>query len=189
LLQASALVKRLTWATGIGSDGRPVLTNANQTTIGGVKTCPAVRGATNWYSTAFNPATQLYYVMTTEDCSIYRKAHDGGYGFINDPTDPPSKVLRAIAVDSGKIVWEVPLIGPVERNYSGVLTTAGGLVFFGETSGGFAAVDARDGHYLWHFECNQPWKASPMTYAIDGRQYIAIASGPNILSFALAGDQ
>ena len=186
LLQATAMVKHLTWATGIGSDGRPILTEANQTTTGGVKTCPAVRGATNWYSTAFNPATQLYYVMTVEDCSIYRKAHDGGYGFINDPTDPSSKVLRAIAVDSGRIAWEIPLIGPVERNYSGVLTTAGGLVFFGETSGGFAAVDARDGHYLWHFEASQPWKASPMTYTIDGRQYIAIASGPNILSFALA---
>jgi alcohol dehydrogenase (cytochrome c) len=62
------------------------------------------------------------------------------------------------------------------------------LLFFGETSGGFAAVDANDGHYLWHFEGNQPWKASPMTYMVNGRQYIAIASGPNILSFAL-GDR
>jgi alcohol dehydrogenase (cytochrome c) len=65
------------------------------------------------------------------------------------------------------------------------LSTAGGLTFFGETSGGFAAVDARSGRYLWHFDSNQPWKASPMTYAIDGRQYIAIASGSNILSFSL----
>jgi alcohol dehydrogenase (cytochrome c) len=59
-------------------------------------------------------------------------------------------------------------------------------VFFGETSGGFAAVDAKTGEYLWHFEANQLWKASPMTYTAAGRQYVAIASGANILSFALS---
>jgi alcohol dehydrogenase (cytochrome c) len=186
LLQASALVEKLTWASGIGADGRPILVPGNEPTLGGVKTCPAVRGATNWYSTAFNPSTRLYYVMTVEDCSIYRKAHDGGYGFLNPPDDPPRKVLRAMSVDTGKVAWELPLIGYPEKNYSGVLGTAGGLVFFGETSGGFAAVDAKDGRYLWHFEADQPWKASPMTYMVNGRQYIAIASGPNIISFALA---
>jgi PQQ-dependent dehydrogenase (methanol/ethanol family) len=185
LLQATPLVKKLTWASGIGADGRPMLLPADETTTQGVKTCPAVRGATNWYSTAYNPSTRLYYVMTVEDCSIYRKAHDGGYGPVDDPADPAMKVLRAITVDGGKIAWEIPLIGPPERNYAGVLSTAGGLVFFGETSGGFAAVDAKTGKYLWHFEASEPWKASPMTYIINGRQYVAIASGANILSFAV----
>jgi PQQ-dependent dehydrogenase (methanol/ethanol family) len=185
LLQATPLVKKLTWASGIGADGRPQLLPADETTRQGVKTCPAVRGATNWYSTAYNPSTRLYYVMTVEDCSIYRKAHDGGYGRVNDPADPAMKVLRAIAVDGGKIAWEIPLTGPPERNYAGVLSTAGGLVFFGETSGGFAAVDARTGKYLWHFEASEPWKASPITYMVKGRQYVAIASGANILAFAL----
>jgi alcohol dehydrogenase (cytochrome c) len=73
----------------------------------------------------------------------------------------------------------------VQSNYSGVLSTSGGLLFFGESTGGFAAVDARTGRYLWHFETNHPFKASPMTYAINGRQYVAIASGANVLSFAL----
>jgi len=188
LLQATPLVKQLTWASGIGADGRPVLLPANETTTFGAKTCPAVRGATNWYSTAYNPATGFYYVMTVEDCSIYRKAHDGGYGRVEDPAHPPMKILRAIDVETGKIAWEAPSIGPVEANYSGVLATATGLVFFGETSGAFAAVDALTGKYLWHFEANQPWKASPMTYMVSGRQYVAIASGANILSFAL-GEQ
>ena len=185
LLQTTPLVKKLTWASGIGEDGRPKLTPSNETTEFGVKTCPAVRGATNWYSTAYNPGTNLYYVMTVEDCSLYRKAHDGGYGRINDPADPGKKVLRAFDIETGKIAWELPFIGPVESNYSGVLSTAGGLVFAGETSGGFAAVDGKTGKYLWHFEANQPWKASPMTYVAGGRQYVAIASGANILSFAL----
>ena len=77
-------------------------------------------------------------------------------------------------------------MGAPESNYSGVLSTAGGLVFYGETGGGFAAVDAKAGRTLWHFETNQAWKASPMTYMISGRQYIAIAAGGNIFSFALA---
>lgn len=186
LLQATAFVRKLTWASGIAADGRPTLLPGNEPTAGGVKTCPAVRGATNWYSTAYNPTTQLYYVMAVEDCSLYRKAHDGGYGRLDDPADPAIKVLRAISVETGRTAWELPLNGPPERNYSGVLSTAGGLVFFGETSGELAAVDAKTGRYLWHFAANQPWKASPMSYMVNGRQYIAIASGPNILSFALA---
>ena len=184
-LQATPMVRKLTWASGIGADGRPLLLPNNETTPGGVQTCPAVRGATNWYSTAYNPATRLYYVMTVEDCSIYRKAHDGGYGPVDDSTDPAMKVLRAFSLETGKIAWELPLAGPPEKNYSGVLSTAGGLVFFGETSGGFAAVDAKTGKYLWHFEASEPWKASPITYMVNGRQYVAIASGSNILSFAL----
>jgi alcohol dehydrogenase (cytochrome c) len=124
--------------------------------------------------------------MTVEDCTIYRKSQNGGYGRVDDPADPPMKYLRAFDIETGKVAWEKPLIGPAEANYSGVLSTAGGLVFFGETSGGFAAVDAKTGEYLWHFEANQPWKASPMTYTAAGRQYVAIASGANILSFALS---
>lgn len=185
LLNTSPMVKKLNWASGIAADGRPQLLPANETSAGGVKTCPAVRGATNWYSTSYHPTARLFYVMTVEDCTLYRKAHDGGFGRIHDPADPGMKYLRAFRIDTGKVAWELSLIGAVEANYSGVLSTAGGLVFFGETSGGFAAVDATSGKYLWHFEANQPWKASPMTYEIAGRQYIAVASGSSILSFAL----
>jgi alcohol dehydrogenase (cytochrome c) len=185
LLLAKPFVKKLNWASGIGADGRPVLLPANETDRKGVKTCPAVRGATNWYSTAFNPATGLYYVMTVEDCSVYRKARDGGFGRFVDPADPAMKVLRALDIQTGAAAWEIPLEGPTEANYAGVLSTAGGVIFYGESSGGFAAADAKTGRGLWHFEANQPWKASPMTYTVKGRQYVAIASGANILSFAL----
>lgn len=186
LLLASKMVDRLNWASGINPvTGAPNLLPANETTLLGSVTCPAVRGATNWYSTAYNAATRLYYVMTVEDCTTYRKADDGGYGRYVDPARPAQKILRAFNIETGKVAWQIDLPGPVQSNYSGVLTTAGGLVFFGESSGGFAAVDARTGKYLWHFETNHAMKASPMTYAIDGRQYVAIASGANILSFAL----
>jgi PQQ-dependent dehydrogenase (methanol/ethanol family) len=184
-LQGSALVKKLTWASGLDSKGSPILVPGNTPTAGGTKTCPAVRGATNWYSTSYNPNTRLYYVMTVEDCTLYRKAHDGGYGRIDDPSDPPLKILRAFSLDDGKVAWELPLPGPPERNYAGVLSTAGNLVFYVETSGGFAAAEASTGQQLWHFEANQPTRGSPMTYTVNGQQYVAIASGSNILSFAL----
>jgi PQQ-dependent dehydrogenase (methanol/ethanol family) len=185
-LLATKMVDKLTWASGINQQTwTPELLPANETSEQPTLTCPPVRGATNWYSTAYNPSTRLYYVMTVEDCGYYRKAEDGGYGRYSNPADPAKKILRAFNIETGKAEWQIDMPGPVQSNYAGVLTTAGGLVFFGESSGGFAAVDARTGKYIWHFETNHFIKASPMTYAVDGRQYVAIAAGGNILSFAL----
>ncbi len=101
-LQATPMVRKLTWASGIGADGRPLLLPNNETTLGGVQTCPAVRGATNWYSTAYNPATRLYYVMTVEDCSIYRKAHDGGYGPVDDSSRPGNEGPPRVLIGDGE---------------------------------------------------------------------------------------
>jgi PQQ-dependent dehydrogenase (methanol/ethanol family) len=187
-LLGKPFVRKLTWASGIGSDGRPQELEGAKPTPMGTKTCPAVRGATNWYSTAYNPATKLFYVMAVEDCNIYRQSERGGYVPLRDPSSPPEKYLRAIDIEKGRIAWEVPQVGPPESNYSGVLSTAGGLVFYGETGGSFAAVDAVSGKTLWHFNTGQEWRASPMTYLVNGRQHVAIAAGGNILSFALPVD-
>jgi PQQ-dependent dehydrogenase (methanol/ethanol family) len=185
LLLAKPFSKKVNWASVIGADGKPQLLPANKPTKAGVKTCPAVRGATNWYSTAFNPAAGLFYVMTVEDCSIFKQSQQGGYEGYRDPSDPGLKYLRALDISSGKVVWEISQVGPQEANYSGVLSTAGGLLFYGETGGGFSAVDAFTGKTFWTFNLNEPWKASPMTYLVNGRQFVAIASGSNILAFAL----
>ena len=66
-----------------------------------------------------------------------------------------------------------------------MLATAGGLIFYGQPNGGFAAVDQRDGKTLWQFPTNVRMKASPITFTVGGKQYVAIAAGPNILSFGL----
>jgi alcohol dehydrogenase (cytochrome c) len=66
-----------------------------------------------------------------------------------------------------------------------VISTAAGLVFFGENSGAFMAADASTGKVLWQFQTNQVWKASPMTYMFDNKQYVAVAVGANIMSFAV----
>ena len=93
-------------------------------------------------------------------------------------------MLRALDIETGKVAWEIPQVGS-SNNYAGTLSTAGGLVFYGQASGEFAAVDAKNGALLWHFETQETWKASPMTYMVEGRQYVAIAAGANVLSFAL----
>lgn len=183
-LLGKPFVERLTWASGLDAKGRPILTANSKPTPGGTKTCPAVRGATNWYATAYNPDTKLFYVMAVEDCNLYRQAGSWFVPF-NDPANPPVKLLRAIDIETGKIAWEVPQVGAPEGNYSGVLSTAGGLLFYGESGGTFAAADAKTGKTLWHFNTGQVWKASPMTYTINGKQYVAIAAGGNILSFTL----
>jgi alcohol dehydrogenase (cytochrome c) len=151
-----------------------------------------VEGATNWFSTSFNPATGLYYVQTLEKCTIYTReprewqAGQSYYGGStkDSPDEPGQKVLRAIDVKTGQVAWELPQAGPAQ-SWGGTLATSSGLVFFGEDGGALMAVDASTGRPLWHFQANTQWKASPMTYMFDGRQHIAVAAGPTILSFAL----
>lgn len=192
LLLTQPFVKKLTWAREISAEGRPVM-NPNQTpTRAGTKICPAVEGATNWFSTSFNPSTGLYYVQTLEKCNIYVKSAiewQAGRAFFGGttrdvPGDLPRKILRAIDIRSGKIAWELPQVGRAE-SWGGTLATAAGLVFFCEDSGAFMAVDASSGTPLWRFQGNQVWKASPMTYMFDNQQYLAVASGSDIIAFAL----
>ncbi|HEY2015813.1 MAG TPA: PQQ-binding-like beta-propeller repeat protein, partial [Bryobacteraceae bacterium] len=192
LLLAKPFVKKLTWAKEIGADGRPVKIPGKEPTAEGNLICPALEGATNWYSTSFHPGTGLYYLQTLERCNIYvKQATDwqAGKSFFGGtvravPDERPQKILRAIDIQTGRIVWEVPETGSGE-SWGGVLSTAGGVVFFGDDSGWFSAVDAKSGGRLWHFPLNDLWKASPMTYVFDGKQHVAVASGGSVFAFSL----
>jgi alcohol dehydrogenase (cytochrome c) len=143
-------------------------------------------------STAYHPGTGLFYLQAMEKCEIYTKSSawwEPGKSFYGGgnreiPGELGQKFLRALDLQTGKIVWEYPQIGNSDT-WGGVLATAGGLVFLGEDSGAFVALDAKTGKLLWHFQTNQLWKASPMTYLAAGKQYVAVAAGPNIISFAL----
>jgi alcohol dehydrogenase (cytochrome c) len=191
LLLAKPFVKKLNWAREIGADGRPVL-NPLEVVGKGVRVCPSQDGASNWYSASYLPATGFYYVQTLEKCGIYTRAPvewEAGRGYMGGsqrpaPGDPGQKILRAIDIKTGKIAWELPQIGPA-NSWGGTLSTVTGVVFFCEDSGLFMAVDASTGKPLWRFQANQLWKASPMTYQFDGKQYVAVGSGQTIMAFAL----
>jgi alcohol dehydrogenase (cytochrome c) len=192
LLRATPLVQKLSWAKGIGPNGRPIL-NPNQIpTTEGTRICPALEGATNWFSTSYHPGTHLYYVQTLERCALFVKQPMqwvAGRGYMGGttraiPGENAQKVLRAFDVQTGQPVWEVAQDGKGD-SWGGVLSTASGVVFYGDDSGEFAAVDASSGKTLWHYPANQLWKASPMTYMFDNRQYVAIASGQNIITFGV----
>ena len=192
LLLAKPFVKNLTWAKEIGADGRPVRVKGQEPTEAGTRICPALEGATNWFSASFHPGTGLYYVQTLERCNIYVKEAtewQAGKGFFGGtvrvvPDEKPQKILRAIDIQTGRIAWELPESGPAD-SWGGVLSTTGGVVFFGDDSGWFAAVDAKTGNRLWRFPFNHLWKASPMTYMFDGKQYVTVAIGANIVTFSL----
>jgi alcohol dehydrogenase (cytochrome c) len=193
LLLAEPFVKNLTWAASIGKDGRPNLLPNQDPTIEGVRVCPSVEGATNWPSMAFSPATGLFYLMTFESCSIFTKRTQSwergksyyAGGTRRSPTDASTKYVRALDVQTGKLRWEIPDVGGGILA-SGVMSTAGGLLFYGDSAGGaFVAANAATGALLWHFDTGERWRAGPMTYAIHGKQYVAVAAGSTIIAFAL----
>lgn len=167
VLLARPFLRRVDWASGVNAAGRPVVKDPAG--------CPD--DAANWSSTAYSPATRLYYFLALEECV----GSEMGY-----PDQTGQRFLRAVNIETGAIVWEVPQPGPARaKTWSGVLATAGGLVFYGRPNGGFDAVDERSGKTLWAFPTNTPMKASPMTFTVRGKQYVAVAAGPNILCFGL----
>jgi alcohol dehydrogenase (cytochrome c) len=192
ILLAKPFVTEMNWATAIGSDGRPERRSGMEPSIQGTKVCPSVVGATNWMSPAFSPETGLYYVMALEHCSVFTKSavwFEPGKSFYGGATQtvPGSagkKYLRAIDVESGKIAWELPQTGEA-NTWAGVLSTATGLVFFGDDGGGFAAAEARTGRLLWRLPLNTAWRGSPMTYRVGTDQFVAIAGGGTIFAFGL----
>ncbi|HZO55457.1 MAG TPA: PQQ-binding-like beta-propeller repeat protein, partial [Bryobacteraceae bacterium] len=193
MLMATPLVNKLTWAKGIAPDGRPIM-NPNQVpTPEGTLICPAVEGAANFFSTSFNPATQLFYVNTLERCAVYTRRASGdwragrgysGGGGRRDPADRPVKILRAFNIETGKPAWELPQEGP-GNTWTGTLSTAGGLVIFGDDGGALAAADAATGRRLWSFPFTENLHTSPMTYMFDNQQYVSIVNGSIVYVFGL----
>jgi PQQ-dependent dehydrogenase (methanol/ethanol family) len=196
VLLAKPFVEKVNWASEIGPDGRPRRIEGAVPTPGGTKICPSMAGATNWMSSAYSPQTGLVYVQTTEQCNIYTKRPEEwqrGQSFYaggsrSVPEEPGVRHLRALRLETGEIAWNRRQTGP-NRTWGGVLSTDGGVVFYGDDSGAFVAVDAADGKALWHFHANEAWKASPMTYLAGGKQFVAVASGNDVIAFALPEEE
>ncbi len=190
-LRATPFVEKLNWATGVDASGRPILSGRIPTPEG-TSICPGIDGATNWFSPSYNPDTGLFYVVALESCNLFLakpKEFVKGETFYNTGTTLPpgervQKKLLALNAADGKLAWSYPQLGN-GNSWGGTLTTAGGLVFFGDDAESFEAVDATTGHVLWHFNTGQVMRASPMCYAVAGVQYVAIAAGSDIFSFSL----
>jgi len=182
---------RVTWSNSKDASGVPIERKEASPTLAGVPVCPGAIGATNWMSPTYDPQTKLFYVSAREQCDIFSTApqpYEAGHAFYgsayfpNDDAQPFWGAVRAIDPTTSQIKWEMKHLSP---SWSGVLSTAGELVFTGDAEGNFMALDAATGKILWHFQCGASVYASPMTYAIDGQQYVAIAAGSTLFAFGL----
>ncbi|MEO7143093.1 MAG: PQQ-dependent dehydrogenase, methanol/ethanol family [Bryobacteraceae bacterium] len=191
-LSATRMADKMNWASGIDAKGRPVVIPDTDPTRAGRLVCPSKRGAANWMSPSFDPATGLLFVPMFEQCDVYTttetvpepgKGLDGG-GADELPSDPGQGFLRAIDPKTGERRWSYAMTGPTTM-WAGAVSTAGGVVFFGDDEGQLIAVDARTGRTLWHYNMGQNLTASPITFSVDGKQYVSIAAATDVFTFGL----
>jgi alcohol dehydrogenase (cytochrome c) len=172
--------------------GRPFVSPDALPTEEGVRVCPGAAGGKEWNPMAYHPGTGLVYVPVINNCS---KITSGKAFFIKGQPywgsaltlieNQASGSFKAIDVKTGEIRWDVATRSPM---VAGVLATAGGLVFTGDAEGFFTAYDAETGDAVWSFQCGSGHHASPITYTLDGRQYLAVAVGWGGWTAGFAGD-
>ena len=201
-LMGKPFVKQ-TWAAGLDEDGRPAKIPGRGPSKDGSLTWPGVQGGTNWYAPSYSPVTDLFYLAVWEGySSVYYKweqKYDPGTRylggvpqgvisstrrrrFMNFTKEDGYGAVRALNPLTGEKVWEFAM---TDVSDSGLLTTASNVLFSGSREGHFFALDARDGKLLWQRYLGGQIAASPITYAIDGEQFVTVASGHAVFTFAL----
>ena len=180
-----------TWAEGLDENGRPIRVPNMEPSEEGTLVSPTVGGATNWWSPTFSPRTGLLYVTTYDGEQIYfirdeeyveGEQYTGGGAESAGPAEDYHSAIRAIDPATGDVRWEYPI---APRSTSGLLSTAGDLVFGGTRAGYFFALDAVSGEELWHVAVGARVLAAPISYAVDGEQYVSIAAGNVVFTFGL----
>jgi len=175
-----------TWAKGLDDHGRPMPNPAAAPSAEGATVYPDDDGAANWYSPSYSPQTGLFYQNAREKGATYyltEAPYLPGRQFLGAsrrslPGVEPWGALRALNALTGEKKWEFRLTTPP---WSGILSTAGGLVFSGDMEGNFFALDAVDGSLLWRLQTGGCIWAAPITYSSEGRQYVAVAAGSAIV--------
>ena len=188
LLAANNYVK-VTWADGVDlKTGRPRWTNDMKSVIDNavkINNWPAISGGTNWFPMSFSPLTQLAYVNTLNWGMSYqpRPAAEVANLKVGEPAqgvkitnifDGDRGILKAIDPATGQAKWQTSFKSP---NWAGTMVTAGGLVFTGELTGEFIALDADTGKILWSFQTPSGIIGQPVTWERDGHQYVTVTSG------------
>jgi alcohol dehydrogenase (cytochrome c) len=176
------------WAKGLDEEGRPVPDPAKEPSRDGVLIAPNESGATNYRSPSFDPRTGLLVVSAHDSYGIYFfKPEHGTYGWAGADYNVYGRgVLRAIDYQTGKIRWNHDIgDGP---SAAGVLTTESGLTITGDSVGNAIALRTSDGATLWHSGIGRVGN-SPVTYELDGRQYLLLGGGSALYAFALPARQ
>jgi alcohol dehydrogenase (cytochrome c) len=190
LVSANAYGK-ITWSDTKDAEGRPVAKKEASPTLEGHTVCPGALGTTNFMAPTYSPQTGLFYVTARDQCDIFStapqpyeagQAYYGSAYFPSEDARPYLGFLKAIDPATGEIKWKFEHTSPT---WSGVLSTAGGLVFTGDAEGDFIAFDAAAGKPLWHFQMGGAVYAAPMAFAVDGKEYVAIAAGSAVYAFGL----
>jgi alcohol dehydrogenase (cytochrome c) len=192
-----------TWAKGLDENGRPIPAAGQKPTPEGTVVYPGVQGGTNWYSPSYSPRTGLFYIPTWDNYYMnlakmpaeYKpgQRYTGGAprspvptlqrGPINTWTsDNASGMVLAVDPANGERKWEYRM---TDVNGSGILSTASDVVFSGGREGFFYALDARTGAMLWKAALGGQVASGPITYRVDGKQYVAVAAGHDLFVFAL----
>jgi alcohol dehydrogenase (cytochrome c) len=188
-LNGKAYVKQ-TWASGLDDSGRPMVLPNTSPTIDGNVVYPSLGGGTNWQSPAYNPELHLFFVASRELGHIYYKGeaefkvgslYNAG-GARSIPGEEPYGAIRAFHPESVELKWEFLLHSPPG---GGVLSTAGGLVFGGTGEGHVFALDATNGKPVWRFQTGGPMRSNPISFAIDGKQHVAVTAGRGLFVFGL----
>jgi len=193
-LKGTSFVKT-NWYTGFDEKGRPMPAPGTEPTPQGVLIYPGNQGGTNFYNPSFSPLTNLFYIPAWENSSsTYVKGkeppefHEGQMFFGDFPrggSTTENEFSSIIAMDptTGTRKWTFKL--SANSTEGGVMTTAGNVLFAGGRDGQFVALDARDGTKLWETNLGPSVAAGPISYSIDGKQYISIQAGAAMFTFGL----
>jgi len=183
-----------TWAKGLDANGRPIPAPNQEPTLGsGTLVYPSITGGVDWTSPSYSPDTGLFYVSVHETGAYFIKGTGkiesgppkgivGGGGIRALAGEQSYGAIRALEATTGKRMWEFKLLAPA---WVPVLSTAGGLVFSGSDEGNFFALDATTGKPLWEFFMGHAARSNPISYEVDGKQYIFITAGNAYMAFSL----